>query len=165
MAGGAAACALATSGEAMSPTMPSTNAFFRILFLAVLILRSLRAGLSSGTSRVPESVHVAGSGADVVAVFNGEHEHAAIADLARARGPNDRFDDLVRHHHFDLDLRQQRDAVLLAPVHSRVPFLASMAAHVGDGHAGDVQLLERIADVIHLMRAQNALHEFHGFSF
>ena len=59
---------------------------------------------------------------------------------------------------FDLDLGQQADAVLLAAIDGGVPLLAAVAAHVGHRHARDVQLLERVADVVHLVRADDGLN-------
>src|SRR6187397_3142043 len=66
---------------------------------------------------------------DVVAVLRGNHEHAPVANLPGTGGLDDGGNDLVgdgvRHHHFNLDLRQQRDVVLPAPIYGRVPLLTT----------------------------------------
>ena len=105
---------------------------------------------------------------DLVALEHRQHEHTAVADLAGARGRDDGFDDVVghrvSHHHLDLHLRQQAHVVLLAAVDRGVALLLAVPPHLGHGHSGDVQLGERVLDLIDLVRADNALDQFHRVS-
>src|SRR5262245_20219209 len=67
------------------------------------------------------------AGADAIRGLHRQHEHAAVADLAGPRRFDDRanrlFGNRVRHHDFDLHLREQADVVLLAAIDRRVPLL------------------------------------------
>src|SRR5262245_34992002 len=101
------------------------------------------------------------TGADVVALLDGKDEHAAVANLTRPRRRHDRLDDVVDdvvgHDDLDLDLRQQADAVFLPAIHRGVSLLTPVTPHVGDRHPGDAELLERLANVVHLVRAHDTL--------
>src|SRR4051794_7311731 len=157
MAAGAASCAAAITGT------PATTAAASSSVLGVtsagrscsmcLLKRARVAG--------PLLVGFPRAGTDVVALLHWQDEHAAVADFARPRRRHDRFDDVlddgVGDDDLNLDLREQADAVFLSAVHRRVTFLAAVAAHVGDGHPRDAEFLERLAHVVHLMRAHDTL--------
>src|SRR6478735_8800996 len=68
------------------------------------------------------------------------HENLAVADLAGARGLDDRLDRALDHRiaqdHLDLDLRQEIDDVFGAPVELGVTLLAPEALDLGNGEAG-----------------------------
>ena len=53
------------------------------------------------------------------------------------------FSQGIRHHDLDFHLRQQADVVLLAAIDGRVALLLAVPAHLGHGHARDLELLER----------------------
>ena len=113
------------------------------------------------------SHHVFLAGPDVVSVIDGNHEDAAVADLARSRGLNDRLDDFihdfVRHDDFNLHLRQQARAVFLAAIDRRVTLLPAVAADFRDRHTRDIDSLERVLDFVDLVRSDDALNQFHTF--
>src|SRR5687767_7890395 len=104
--------------------------------------------------------------ADVVAVLHRRDEHAPVADLARPCGLDDAGDHFLGHrvgyHDFNLDLRQEADVVFLAAIDRRVALLTAVSPDLGDGHAGNTQLLESVANVVHLVGSDDALDEFHG---
>src|SRR5918994_138122 len=106
---------------------------------------------------------------DVVTLLHRHDEHTAVADLAGPRRPDNGFDGFVdrrvRHHHFDLHLRQQAHFVLASAIHRRVPLLPPVPAHLGDCHTGDVQLAERFLDVIDHVRTDDRLNQLHAVSF
>src|SRR3990172_8951998 len=103
--------------------------------------------------------------ADPVALAHREHEHATVANFARARGLNDCpdcfVDDLVGDDHFDLHLRQQAHVVLLAAVDGCVAFLFPVSADLGHGHPRHTQLDERVLHDVHLVRADDGLNQLH----
>jgi hypothetical protein len=107
--------------------------------------------------------------ADVVALLHRHDEHAAVADLTGAGGADDGLDGFVHHRvgHHDLDfhLRQEAHFVLTAAVHRGVPLLAPVPADLGHGHPGDVQLSQSFLDVVHHVRSNDGLDEFHALSF
>src|SRR2546427_12277908 len=103
--------------------------------------------------------------ADPDRLADGQDEDLAIADGTglgrRADRRHDLVHQVVRHHHLDLDLGQEVDRVLRAPVELRVALLAAEAAHLGDGHADDTQLVERLLDVVELERLDHGLDLLH----
>src|SRR5262249_57291006 len=70
----------------------------------------------------------------------------------------------VVHDDLDPDLRHQRDVVLRAPVDLGVALLAAVAADLADGHPGDAEGLERLADVLPLVRLDHRGHELHALA-
>src|SRR4029079_7579112 len=92
----------------------------------------------------------------------------AVADPAGLRGLHDDADDVVRvvvtDHDLDPDLRHQGDVVLRAPVHLGVALLAAVAADLADGHAGHAEGLERLPDVLPLVRLDHRGHELHALA-
>ena len=69
---------------------------------------------------------------------------------------------VVGHDDFDLDLGQEIDRVLRAAVHLGVALLAAEAADLGDRHARDAVLGQRLLDVIELVMPDDRFHLFHG---
>src|SRR4029079_6704906 len=61
----------------------------------------------------------------------------------------------------DPDLRDQRYVVLRAAVHLRVSLLPAVAADLRDGHPGDAERLEGLADVLPLVRLDHRGDELH----
>src|SRR5688572_13853231 len=125
------------------------------------LLRTLKFARCRGGDRSGLSL----AGTNPIALLDRHDEDASIADLTGPRRGHDRLDGIVGerigHDHFDLHLRQEADVVLLAPIDRRVPFLLAVTANLGDRHAGNVQLRERVLDIIHLVRADDALDHFH----
>src|SRR4051794_21438875 len=109
------------------------------------------------------------AGADVVALLDRHHEDAAVADLSRAGGADDRLDGLIDRavgdDDFDFHFRQQADFVLASAIDGRVPLLPAVAAHLGHGHARDVHFSQGFLDVVHHVGADYGLDEFHALSF
>ena len=68
---------------------------------------------------------------------------------------------MVRNDDLDLDLGQEVDGVLAAPVELGVALLASEAAHLGHGHADHPDRGERFLDVVELERLDDGLDLFH----
>src|SRR5437016_2797994 len=94
-----------------------------------------------------------------------QHEDLAVADGARLRRARDRrdhlLDEVLRNHDLDLDLREEVDRVLRPAVQLRVALLAAEAANLGDGHADDADLGERLLHVIELERLDDGFHLLH----
>src|SRR3954463_4924103 len=67
---------------------------------------------------------------NLVGLFDRNHEHAAVSDLARPRRLHDGLDRLVHDRilddDFDLHLRKQTDVVFLTAVNRRVAFLLAV---------------------------------------
>src|SRR5580700_5020138 len=74
-------------------------------------------------------------------------ENLSVADLAGARRTEDGLYRLLCHwlrqHHFDLGLGNEIYAVFTATIDLGMAFLASVAAHLEDGHAFDANLVQR----------------------
>src|SRR5688500_8253993 len=92
----------------------------------------------------------------------------AVADPTRLRGLDDDPDDVVGvgvvDDDLDADLRDQGDVVLRPPVDLGVALLAAVAADLGDRHPGDPEGLERLADVLPLVRLDHRGHELHALA-
>ena len=73
-----------------------------------------------------------------------------------------RFDQVVGHGQLDLHLGDEVDGVLGAAVHLGVPLLAAEAADLGDGHAVQLLLGQRVFDVVELEMPDNGLDLFHA---
>src|SRR5437773_59536 len=77
------------------------------------------------------SVDVAFAGPNLVTLFDGQDEHAAVTDFAGARRLDDRLDAVghqrILDDHLDFHFRQQTDVVFLAAVDRRVPLLFAVA--------------------------------------
>ena len=96
---------------------------------------------------------------DLVAVLDRENEHAPVTDLSGPGGFNNSLNDFVHefvwHDDFDFDLRQERDAVLLAAIDGGVPFLSAKAAAVDHRQAKHLDLVESLLDRFDLRRLNN----------
>src|SRR5262245_19040579 len=103
---------------------------------------------------------------DAIALEDRQHEHAPLADLSGARRLPHGFHDIVGHvvgdDDFDLHFWQQADVVFLATIDGGVSLLLAVAANLGHCHSRDVQLGERILDLIDLIRTNDALDQFHS---
>src|SRR5262249_50604301 len=88
--------------------------------------------------------------ADTDGFVDSGEKNLAVADPPRFRRPGDGLDgaihSVVRQHCLDLDLGQEVDGVLVAAIDLRVTLLPAVTPHVGDGHAVDTDLLQRVFD-------------------
>src|SRR5215472_230222 len=95
-----------------------------------------------------------------------EDEDLAVADLAGPRGAGESLDHLVEtagwNHQFQLHFGQEVDVVFLSAVHLFVALLASVSAHVGDGHAVDADGFESFLDFVELERLDDGFDLLHG---
>src|SRR5205823_414556 len=81
------------------------------------------------------------AGADADAVFERQDENFAVADSAVRRGlgrlgdcQDRRFDERIIHGDFELELGQEPDLELLAPIDFGEAALPATAAYLADGH-------------------------------
>src|SRR4249919_2665465 len=92
--------------------------------------------------------------------------HLAVTDPAGLRGllddPEDVLGVTVVRDDLDPDLGHQRDVVLRAAVDLRVALLPAVAADLGDGHPGDPEGLEGLADLFPLVRLDHCGDELHA---
>src|SRR5262245_33325278 len=118
-----------------------------------------------GKNHAPFSDDIPLAGADVIAMFHRNDEDAAVADLAGAGGSHDgadrRLHHVVRHHHLHLHLGQQVHHVLLAAVDRGVTLLPAVAPHLGHRHSRDVELRQRILDVVDFVGSNDRFHQLH----
>src|SRR5262249_30446085 len=105
---------------------------------------------------------------DVIRVVDRGDEDATVPDLARARGPDDclnrRIENFVGDNDLDLHFRQETDVVLLAAIDGRMTLLPAVPTHLAHGHPGDVELVQAVFHLVHLVRADDGLNEFHESS-
>src|SRR5271156_2978587 len=101
---------------------------------------------------VSKRVVIALPGPDTDHTFDRGDPDFAVADLPRARGPDDGVNDTLRKlvvdDHVDSDLRDELDGVFGSAVHLGVPALPAVALDFGDRqtqHTGD---LDGVPDVI-----------------
>src|SRR5438309_6995981 len=103
--------------------------------------------------------------ADADRRLHGRHEDLPVADVAGlGRGRHDLghlVHELVGHDDFDLDLREEIDRVLTAPVQLCVALLPAEAAHLGDGHADHADAGERLLDIVQFERLDDRLDLLH----
>ena len=106
------------------------------------------------------------AGADPHDVDQLADEHLAVADLAGLGRPHDGVQHGLqslssRHDDLDLDLGDEIDLVLGAAVHFGVALLAAETADLGDGHAHDALLGQRVLDVVELEMPDDRFHLLH----
>src|SRR5262245_1241690 len=105
------------------------------------------------------------SRANTYRLINREDKNFAVAEFARARGFDDRFnrvfDDLFVNDDFDLQLRHEFDFVLAASIDLSVAFLPSEPFHLADGHALHAERLQRVLYAFEQMRADDRFYLFH----
>src|SRR5262249_53471068 len=103
---------------------------------------------------------------DAIALEHRQDEHTSVADLTGSRGLHHGLHDVIRHvvgdHHLDFHLGQQAHVVFLAAIDGGVALLLAVAPDLGDRHAGDVQLGERIFDLVDLVWTNDALDQLHS---
>src|SRR5207342_2917930 len=102
-------------------------------------------------------------------MFNREHEHLPVADLAGLGGSHNDIDRLVnqvvRHHYFHFHLRQKIHRVFASPVNFGVPFLPAKTFDLSDGHPFDAELCERFLNLFELERLNDGFQFFHVSNF
>src|SRR5690606_17327495 len=105
------------------------------------------------------------AGADAVHLLELRDEDLAVTDLAGLRRLDDRLDDpldeLVGDRDLDLHLRQEIYDVLRAAVELRVAALTPETLHLGNRHALDADLGERIADIVQAKRLDDGGNQLH----
>src|SRR2546426_421486 len=91
------------------------------------------------------------AGSDSEDTFGRRDPDLAVADLSRSRGLADDLDEavdgVVVGHHFDLDLRDELDLVLGAPVDLGVATLTPKPARLGNGHPLDALTFDRFLNL------------------
>src|SRR5262245_54292339 len=106
------------------------------------------------------------AGADADDLLDRGHEDLAVADLAGARGLDDRVDRLLDHavgnHHLDLDLGKEVDDVLGSAIELRMALLPAETLDLGDGEAGHAELGQRLAHFVELERLNDRFDLLHG---
>jgi predicted porin len=106
------------------------------------------------------------AGADADHALDVGHEDLAVADLAGARGADDRVDDRLHlgfaHDDLDLDLRQEIDHVFGAAVQLGVPLLTAETLDLGDGQPRQPGAGECFAHFVELERFDDGGDAFHG---
>jgi hypothetical protein len=84
------------------------------------------------------------------------HEDLAVANLAGAGGLDDRFhgtvDNTIIHHRFDLDLGQEVDDILRAPVQLGMALLAAESFYFRHCQARNADIGQRFTDFVKLER-------------
>src|SRR5512145_2377004 len=107
------------------------------------------------------------AGADADRLLERKHEDLAVADLAGVGRFLDRLDHLLQQvvldRHLDLDLGQEVDDVLRAPVQLGVAFLPAEALDLGDGDALHADGGQRLPHLVKLERLDDCGYEFHGY--
>src|ERR1700730_3677946 len=102
---------------------------------------------------------------DAIALEHRNNKDPSVADLAGARRLDDRLDgvvgDVVLDDDLELHFREQVDVVLLAPIDGGMALLLAVSPDLGDGHAADAQLLQRIAHLIDFVRPDDTLDQLH----
>src|SRR5512132_979003 len=120
----------------------------------------------SGRSLTLEGVGTHLAGPDPEHLFDGRHPDLAVADLARASGLRERVDDtrhlLVVAEDLDLDLGDEVDLVLGAPVDLGVPALPPEPLDVGRREPVHAEVLERLLDLVEPVRFDDRDDELHG---
>src|SRR5947209_1691733 len=171
----AGACASSAGARHRSRALVSRNR--RLIGLLVTFLTAENAeiaenkylsacfAISAVKSRCGGSIDVALACPDPVALFDGHHEHAPVADFAGARRLDDRLDAVVYqsvgHDDFDFHLRQQADVVFLATIDGGVPLLLAVTAHLGHRHPRHAQPGQRVLHLVHFVRPDDALNQLH----
>src|SRR5687768_6897065 len=93
------------------------------------------------------------------------HENLSVADVPRLCRSHHHvrhlLDEVVGHHDLDLDLGEEIDRVLPAPVQLRVALLAPEAPHLRHRHADDPDTGEGFLHVVQLERLDDGLDLFH----
>src|SRR5215211_1237164 len=102
----------------------------------------------AGGGLVADRVDAALAGADPHHLADGQYEQQPVAGLAGVRGGDDGLDgalgELRGYDTLDLQLGQQADVGLRAPVVLGVALLAPAALHLGDVEPADPDLVERV---------------------
>src|SRR5690606_39040573 len=166
-AGAAADVTAASSGAAMSvmaagssaptgavnATAPNRATSMKSFFISIspcVVLERLCPGLA---------------GANADGLFEIEDEDLPVADLSGVGRLLDRFDDLLEQllldGDFDLDLGEEIDDVLCAPVQFGVSLLPAEALDLGDGDALYADGGEGLPHLVKLERLDDRGYEFH----
>src|SRR5437870_268252 len=115
-----------------------------------------------------EGVYVAFAGADADGLLERADEDFSVADLAGAGRGGDRFDravdEVARHRHLNLQLRQEAHGIFGAAVDFGVTFLTSVAFHFRDRQAVDADGRQRVAHLVQFERLYDRHYDFHAGS-
>src|SRR5208282_4445621 len=107
-------------------------------------------------------------GSDPDSLFDRHHEDLAVADLLRASGVlnglHGPFDKGVIEHDLNFDLGQEVNHVLCSAIHLGVSLLPPEALDLGDGHAGDANLVQRILHIVELERLDDRFDLLHSLT-
>src|SRR6266496_220634 len=97
------------------------------------------------------------------------HEDLAVSELAGLGGLEDGFhrllDQLLGQRDLDLDLGQELDLVLAAPVGLGVALLAAETLHLADRHPHDADLLQGVLHRLQQVRPHDGFDLLHSASF
>src|SRR3569623_2525456 len=107
--------------------------------------------------------------ADAHLALDGGEEDLAVADLAGARGLRDGLDGaldlIVLHHRLAAHLGQKVHHIFGAAIELGVALLPAKALDLGDGHAGDAALRQRLARDVQLEGLDEGFDYFHKHVF
>ena len=99
-------------------------------------------------------------------LFDGGNEDFTIPDLPSLRRLENRLDNLLSHivrgENFQFHFRQKIDRVFGAAVKLGMAFLAAEAFHLGDGEAGNADLVQRVLHVVELERLDDRFDLLHA---
>src|SRR5262245_10067724 len=105
------------------------------------------------------------SRANTYRLINREDKNFAVAEFARARGFDDRFnrvfDDLFVDDDFDLQLRHEFDFVLAASINLGMAFLPPEAFYFTDRHSLHAERLQRVLDAFEQVGTDDRFYLFH----
>src|SRR5689334_17268632 len=149
---GAGDCASTSPTEASTSTIASAKVNRLTFFLLVSVL-SQRVLITLTRPDPDRGLHR-------------RDEDLAVADVAGLRRRRHHLRDLVHevvgHDDLDLDLGQEVDRVLAAPIELGMALLAPEAADLGDRHADDADAGQGFLDVVELEGLDDRLDLFHA---
>src|SRR5882757_903151 len=157
---GAAAAGAAAAGAEAAGAAGASSAMAMLPNAATAANSSTRAVLVRGLVR--ESIFMSSlqcvfagfAGTDADGLIQRQHEHLAVADLARVCRLGDDFDRgvelVVGDCHFNLHLRQEIDYVFRTAVQLGVALLATETLDLRDGDAGDADHRKSLTHLVKL---------------
>jgi len=108
------------------------------------------------------------AGPDPYCILHRNHKDLTVPDLTGSGSIGDYLNHplhrVVIHYHFQLNLGQQVDIILGAPVDFHPAFLEAAAHDLADRHPPDAELVQRFFNFLKLGRPYNALNLFQASS-
>jgi hypothetical protein len=117
---------------------------------------------------VSDGIRALFAGADPNSLIDRHHKNLAIPDFVCTRSVLNRLhsslDKRIIEYDFDLELREEVDHVLGPAIDLGVPLLPPESFHLGDGHAGDADFVQRILYLVEFEGFDDRFDFFHGFT-